>query len=318
MIRESRFPMHRAARMSESLKGAVRSAVLRLLRPLARMLLQAGIGVGEFTSLAKIAYVHAAVAQGKRGGGEPQRPNVARISVETGLTRPDVDAVLSSDGQAPLVGERGWQRAERVLSGWWNDPDFQTEEGLPAILPLKGARRSFLALCDRYSGERNYSGRILEALLRVRAVKQHRDGRVQALSRTYATVRWNPDGIEALGVHLSEHCASLLHNLEHPSRPLLLRRVVNTRLNPRFAPMLIRDMEQQATSFANSVDDALNDRQYTVTDKDPDAGPMQLGLAVYVFEEPPGSESPGDRAPSRAGPSAGRSRRKRTKGSRRA
>jgi hypothetical protein len=279
------------------------------------VLLQAGIGVGEFTSLAKIAYVRAAVAQGREAHGEQKRPNVSRISVETGLTRVDVDAILAADGEAPLAGERGWQRAERVLSGWWNDADFQTEDGLPAILPLKGARKSFLALCDRYSGERNYSGRILDALLRVRAVKRREDGRVQALSRTYATVRWNSDGIEALGVHLSEHCATLLHNLEHPSRPRLLRRVVNTRLNPRFAPMLIRDMEQQATSFANSVDDALNDRQYTVTDKGRDVEPMQLGLAVYVFEESPDLEGSGDNTPPRAGPSARRSRRRRAKGS---
>lgn len=295
--------------MGESLKGAVRSAVLRLMQPLARMLLRAGIGVGEFTALAKVAYVHAAVEQGKLEGNELHRPNVSRISVETGLTRQDVDAILAREGEVPQTGERGWQRAERVLAGWWNDREFQTEEGLPAVLPLKGTRKSFHALCDRYSGEKNYSARILDALLRVRAVRQLQGGRVEALSRTYATVRWNPDGIEALGVHLSEHCATLLHNLEHPSRPLLLRRVVNTRLNPQFAPLLIRDMEQQATSFAESVDDALNDRQYTVTDKNCDAQSMQLGLAVYLFEEPPETSSglPPDVSTTR------RSRRKRAK-----
>jgi hypothetical protein len=215
---------------------------------------------------------------------------------------------VSAVGSAPSACSRGW----------WNDADFQTQDGLPAILPLKGARKSFLALCDRYSGERNYSGRILDALLRVHAVKRLRDGRVQALSRTYATVRWNPDGIEALGVHLSEHCATLVHNLEHPSRPRLLRRVVNARLNPLYAPMLIRDMEQQASSFANSVDDALNDRQYTVTERARDVEPMQLGLAVYVFEEPPGTGSPGEGPPTRASPTQERSRRTRAKGSARA
>jgi len=301
--------------MSGSPKEAVRNAVLRLLMPLARVMLRAGIGVGEFTSLAKIAYVRASVAQGREAHGEHARPNVSRISVETGLTRVDVDAILASDGEVPAAGERGWQRAERVLSGWWNDAEFQTEDGLPAVLPLKGARKSFVALCDRYSGEQNSSGRILESLLRVRAVKKREDGRVQALSRTYATVRWNPEGIEALGVHLSEHCATLAHNLEHPSRPRLLRRVVNARLNPRFAPMLIRDMEQQATSFANSVDDALNDRQYTVTDKDRETQPMQLGLAVYVFEESPEAEESGEHIPPRDDPSSRRVRRTRAKGS---
>lgn len=299
--------------MSESLKGAVRTAVLRLLHPLARVLLQAGIGVGEFTSLAKVAYVQAAVTQGKGAHGE-LRPNVSRISVETGLTRQDVDAILASDGEAPVTGERGWQRAERVLSGWWNDTDFQTEDGRPAILPLKGARKSFLALCNRYSGEKSSSARILDALLRVRAVKQVPDGRVQALSRTYATVRWNADGIETLGVHLSEHCATLLHNLERPSQPRLLRRIVNTRLNPLHARVLRPFIEQQTTSFTNSIEDALNDRQYTVTDKVPGVEPMKLGVAVYVFEDPPDSEGPGDSTPLRAGPSASRSRRKRAKG----
>lgn len=301
--------------MSGSPKEAVRSAVLRLLLPLARVMLRAGIGVGEFTSLAKIAYVRAAVAQGREAHGEHQRPNVSRISVETGLTRVDVDAILSSDGEAPMAAERGWQRAERVLSGWWNDSEFQTEDGRPAVLPVKGARKSFVALCDRYSGEPNSSGRILDALLRVRAVKRRDDGRVQALSRTYATVRWDPDGIEALGVHLSEHCATLAHNLEQPSRPRLLRRVINTRLNPRFAPMLIRDIEQQATSFVNAVDDALNDRQYTVTDKERDVEPMQLGLAVYVFEQPSDGDSSDGRSPPTGGRSARRAGRKRAKDS---
>lgn len=275
--------------------------------------MQAGIGVGELTSLAKVAYVRAAVEQGKALAGESKRPNVSRISVVTGLTRVEVDAILATDGAEVLANERGWQRAERVLSGWWNDADFQTADGLPAILPLRGKRKSFAALCDRYSGESGSSGRILDALLRVRAIKQLSDERIQALSRTYATVRWDAAGIEALGVQLSEHCATLLHNLEHPSRPHFLRRVVNTRLNPRHAPMLIRDMEQQANSFANSVDDALNDRQYTVTDKSPAAESMQLGLAVYVFEEPPGSQRTGDYPRNEAGPSTGGKRGRRGK-----
>jgi hypothetical protein len=293
--------------MSESLKGAVRAAILRLLNPLVRVLMQAGIGVGEFTSLAKVAYVRAAIAQGRESGGEHQRPNISRISVVTGLTRVEVTSILKRDGQAAPSGERGWQRAERVLSGWWNDPDFQNERGLPQVLPLKGARRSFSALCNRYSGE-SRSARILDELLRVRAIRQLADGRVQAISRTFATVRWNPDGIEALGVHLSEHCATLLHNLEHPSQPRLLRRVVNTSLNPRYAPLLIRDIEQQATSFADSVDDALNDRSYTLTGRARETEAMQLGLAIYVFEEPPGRAEP------EAGGAPGKPRRTRARG----
>src|SRR5437879_7105401 len=75
--------------MRESLKAAVRSAVLRLLDPLVKWLLEAGMGVGDLLPLVKIAYVRAAREQGRRSSGELKRPNASRISVVTGLTRAD-------------------------------------------------------------------------------------------------------------------------------------------------------------------------------------------------------------------------------------
>jgi hypothetical protein len=270
--------------MSESLKSAVRLAVLRLLDPLVKWLLEAGVGVGDLVSLIKLAYVRAARDQGRASGGESNRPNASRISVVTGLTRSEVANILAADSAEP-GHDRGRQRAERVLSGWWNDPAFQEPTGEPAVLPLRGARRSFAALVERYSGERWRVATILEELLRVKAVRRLPDGRLQALSRTYATVRWDPDGVVAFGEHLGEYCATLLHNLKFPARVRYVRRVVNARLDPRYVPMLTRDLEQQAESLADSSDDALNDPGKTVSGKDTDVA--SLGISVYVFETAP-------------------------------
>ena len=55
--------------MSGDVKSAVSAATLRLLRPLARFLLEARIGIGEFNALARLAYVQAAVQSGAAGGG---------------------------------------------------------------------------------------------------------------------------------------------------------------------------------------------------------------------------------------------------------
>ena len=49
--------------------------------------------------------------------------------------------------------DRGGQRAERVLQGWWKDPDFLDRNGDPLKLPLRGTRRSFAALVKRYAGD---------------------------------------------------------------------------------------------------------------------------------------------------------------------
>jgi hypothetical protein len=268
--------------MTEPLKSAIRAAVLRLLDPLVKWLLEAGIGVADFLPLVKIAYVRAASEQGSVSGAEPERPNVSRIAVITGMTRVEVAAILES-GAAERPHDRGRQRAERVLSGWWNDSNFHDDLGRPAILPVHGGRRSFAALVERYSGARALVAAIRDELLRVKAIKRLADGRLQALSRTYATVRWDPDGVAAVGEQLHELCATLTHNLKFPARPLYVRRVLNAQLDPRYVPMLTRDIEQHAKVLADSFDDALNDPKATLPGNPRETGAMSLGVALYVF-----------------------------------
>jgi hypothetical protein len=280
--------------MTEPLKAAIQAAVLRLLDPLVRWLLEAGMGVGDLLTLTKIAYVRAARDQGLELGAE-QRPNASRIAVVTGLTRVEVASILAS-GAADRPHDRGRQRAERVLSGWWNDSEFQDSSGKPAVLSVRGTRRSFAALVQRYSGERWRVATILDELLRVKAVRRLDNGRLEALSRTYATVRWDPDGVTAFGEQLNEHCATLLHNLKFPARPRYVRRVLNAQLDPRYVPMLVRDLEQQADALADSVDDALNDPKQTLPGKSDVTGANSVGLALYVFESSPATEKLGEAA----------------------
>lgn len=268
--------------MTEPLKSAIRAAVLRLLDPLVKWLLEAGIGVADFLPLVKIAYVRAASERGRASGAEPERPNVSRIAVITGLTRVEVASILES-GAAERPHDHGRQRAERVLSGWWNDSNFHDELGNPAILPVHGGRRSFAALVERYSGARALVAAIRDELLRVKAIKRLSDGRLQALSRTYATVRWDTDGVIAVGEQLNELCATLTHNLQFPARPWYVRRVLNAQLDPRYVPMLTRDIEQHAKVLADSFDDALNDPKATLPGNPRETGAVSLGVALYVF-----------------------------------
>ena len=271
--------------MSDALKHAVRTALLRLLEPLVRLMLDAGVGVGEFVTLLKVAYVKAAAHESRAVIGRV-RPNISRIAVVSGLTRVEVAAILArGEAQSPS-SERGRQRAERVLSGWWADPEFLTAQGEPEVLRLKGARRSFAALCDRYSGEQR-TAPILDALLRVGAVRQLPDGRLQALSRTCVQVRWDPAGVEAVGEQLRDHCTTLLENLRHPTRARFARQVVNAHLDLRHAPMVIGEIERSLQARTDALHETLNDPAHTA----PAGAPaMRLGVGVYVFEESPPEE----------------------------
>lgn len=271
--------------MSDALKRAVRTALLRLLEPLVRLMIDAGVGVGEFVTLLKVAYVNAAAQESRAVTGRV-RPNISRIAVVSGLTRVEVAAILArGEAQSP-PSERGRQRAERVLSGWWTDPEFLTAQGEPEVLRLKGARRSFAALCDRYSGEQR-TAPVLDELLRVGAVRQLPDGRLQASSRTCAQVRWDPAGVEAVGEQLRDHCTTLLENLRHPTRARFARQVVNAHLDLRHAPMVIREIERSLQARTDALQETLNDPAHTA----PAGAPaLRLGVGVYVFEEAPAEE----------------------------
>jgi len=310
--------------MSASLKSAILAMLARVLDPLARMMLEAGIGIGEFVTVAKSAYVRAAREEGRRAGGEIKRPNISRIAVVTGLTRLEVASILAAGEAGPVAPDRGRQRAERVLAGWWNDPDFHDESGEPAVLPLRGARRSFQALVRLYSGERWRSVTILDELLRVKAVRQLPDGHLKALSRSYATVRWDPEGIASVGEQLAEHCETLLHNLKDPGHPRFVGRIVNSRVDPRYVPVLLRDLRESAEVFLTTEDSSLNYVGHTLNKEGGAAAagsPMRLGVTLYIFEEDDEEASEGEAeekesAPDRRAPGVRAKARRRRRTSR--
>jgi hypothetical protein len=276
--------------MSESLKAAVMRAVLRLLDPLVRLLLEAGIGVGEFHQLAKTAYTRAA-----RDAVPETQPNFSRIAVLTGIPRGEVAEILRRPEEAPPAPERGVQRAERVLQGWWTDSDFCDSDGEPSKLPLRGARRSFAGLVKRYAGDPRVAT-LLKELLRVNAVRRLPDGRLEVLSRSFVTARWDSTGIEMVGERVRDLLDTLVHNLKHPSRPRYARFIVKADVDPRYVPLLLRDVTQQAEVLADAVQDALHDPHRIVRPSRVAQDAHRLSIGIFVMEEPtlipPSPDSP--------------------------
>ena len=292
--------------MSQDIQSAVRTATLELLRPLARFLLEARIGIGELNALARRAYVQAAVQNGAAAG--TYRVNVSRIAAATGLTRVEVAALLAEERGAPPREHRGRVRAERVLWGWWNDPAFQDAHGGPQRLKRKGSGPSFAVLVKRYSGDTHNAAAILEELLRSQAVREREDGSLEARSRTCANVSWDSEGIAALGEELAEHFETLLHNLKNPDRPRFARRVVCRYLDAYAARVVIPEITEQAEIFLEGAQDSLDHPKYTAGGKGAAARGLKVAVAVQVFEEP------GAKAAARRRETPARGRRRRAPG----
>ncbi len=277
--------------MSETVKAAVLRAVLRLLEPLVRLLLEAGVGVGEFSQLAKIAYTRAA-----RDAAPEARPNISRIAILTGIPRSEVAEILRRPEEYRTDPERGVQRAERVLQGWWKDADFCDSNGEPLKLPLRGPRRSFAALVKRYAGDPRVRT-LLKELLRVKAVRRLPDRHVEVLSRTFVTARWDNTGIEIVGERVRDLLDTLVYNLKHPSRPRYARFVVNAQVDPRYVPLLLRDISQQSEVLADSFQDALNDPDRIVRPARSAQDAHRISIGIFVAEEPTLVEPPSASAP---------------------
>lgn len=131
-------------------------------------MLTGGVGIDQFVSAAKQAYVKAAIAEVFPVNS---RINISRLSVATGLTRKEVSFLLHKvkgrrSDQVPRAKE---QRAIRVLRGWFGDPRFHGHSGQPAQLPLRGGGRAFAHLVKLYGGDVTPIS-VLRELQRIKAV----------------------------------------------------------------------------------------------------------------------------------------------------
>ena len=90
------------------------AALLKLLRPLIRLLLQNGVPFGTFSDLIKWVYVD--VAQ-KEFGIPGRKQSNSRISIITGLSRKEVHRLKNIEGPHETENVQSYNRAARVVSG---------------------------------------------------------------------------------------------------------------------------------------------------------------------------------------------------------
>ena len=113
---------------------AIYAAILRVLRPLIRLLLRHGVPFGTFSDLAKRVYVEVALEE----FGIPGRKQThSRVSILTGLSRKEVLRVTRLDRPDDAETSDRYNRAARVIGGWVRDDRYGDGSGNPAKLPLE-------------------------------------------------------------------------------------------------------------------------------------------------------------------------------------
>ena len=137
--------------MKDQARSAAVHAALAMLRPVVRLLLGHGVGWKEFAELGKRAYVQVA---GREYGIAGRPTNASRVAILSGLSRREVkkqrDLLAAPDPVEDAASSGG--HATRLLSGWFQDPDF-SRSGRPMALARVGDVASFAELHRRYCGD---------------------------------------------------------------------------------------------------------------------------------------------------------------------
>ena len=164
------------------LKANLLAAARHMMVPIARLLVRNGVGFGDFVEAARYAYVEGGKAILKERG---LAATSARLSVQTGLTRKDIERAMGDPMRFAILPSREWNAAIQVLHAWHTKPPFVL---VPVGMPLEleydapDRKQTFVALVRSTVPDVDPAA-ILEFLSEAHVVEQDEHGRSRPVTR---------------------------------------------------------------------------------------------------------------------------------------
>ena len=209
------------ANAADSERRALHSAVMRLLRPLVRILLRHGVPFNTFAEIARWVYVE---VTDKDFAIEGRKQTDSRVSVITGLTRKDVARIKKLEKPEDEASALSYNRAARVVSAWAREYPMEGTASGVAPLPLEG-RRSLSELIHRHSGDMPVRA-VVDELLRVGAIRLRDEGTAELLHRHYLPPQGERRKLVYLGDDVADLIATIGHNLQAKASDTMFQRKV--------------------------------------------------------------------------------------------
>jgi hypothetical protein len=258
------------------------AAVLRLLRPLARILLRNGVSFNTFSDLAKWTYIDIAA---KEFGIEGRKQSTSRVSVITGLSRREVMRVRKLPRPDVTASTERHNRAARVIAAWRRESDFLDTEGNPALLPMEGPGATFSELVKRFSG--NVPPRaILDELIHVGAAKRREDGKIGLLTRAYIPRNIDAHKLNILGTDVQHLISTIDHNLNpDTTEPIFQRKVSYDNLPDDVLPKFRKRFNKKSQTLLENADHWLAQHDRDINPEVKGVGRNRTGFGIFFFEQ---------------------------------
>jgi len=269
--------------MNNDLKRTLHAAVLRLLRPLVRLLLHHSVPFETFADLARWVYVDVAE---KDFALQNKKQTASRISVITGLNRKQVARLQEMTVEDNTGAIESFNRAEKVVTAWRHEYPKADSPSRAAPLALEG-ERSFATLVKRYSGDMTARA-VLDELLRVGVVRKLDNGEIELISK--GTIVPDAENRQVLlanfGQDAADFIASVSHNVLASAEHKLFQRRAWSDNIPVEALAVSRDLARQHGQAAlENFADQLSRFDRDVTPNSEGTGRARVVLGIYYFEE---------------------------------
>ena len=261
-------------------KQTILAAFRLIFRPIAKILLRAGITWKELAEVCKATLVE--VASDEFGiKGRPT--NVSRVAILTGFTRKEVARLRNLLASEDVSTVERMNHATRVLTGWYTDADFVDADGAPRALDVDGEQGSFVALCRRFASDVPATT-MLKELRHVGAVTDNGDGRLVAQTRYFMPQQLDPERVMSSGSVMEDLGNTVAWNLyrEDEDAPRFERRAHNIRMPETARPEFQAFLEDEGQLFLERVDEWLT--AHEIDESSAEKG-IRLGLGAYWIEQ---------------------------------
>jgi len=268
--------------METKTKNAMFAAIVKLLRPLIKILLRNSISFGAFSELAKWVYVDVANKEFQITG---KKQTDSRVSIITGLSRKEVRRLKHLEQFSDDEAIDQYNRAARVIAGWVKDHLFTDNNGQPKNLLFDNGKISFSKLVKKYSGDVPPRA-VLDELMEVSAIQMLKDGKIRLLARAYLPSGDKKSMLAILGTDVSHLIKTIDHNISNSNNTRFFQRKVSYDNIPIEASERFRGISaDEAQKLLETMDHWLAKHDRDVTPSVKGSGRKNVGLSIYYFEE---------------------------------
>ena len=246
----------------------------RLLRPLVRLFVRAGITFPALCDLLRELYVNVAEHDFALAG---KSQTDSRVSLLTGIHRKEV-ARLRGAGAPVSAVPAALSRTSRILARWLSSPEFTDDDGRPLPLPRVGAV-SFEALVASVTRDLRPRAVLDEWLDRGLATVDAED-RIALAQAANVPASGSEQQLYYFGRNLHDHVAAAVANVLGEEHRFLERAVHYDNLSEAAA----RSLEARAKELAMEALLVANREAGGVCETD-GGGPWRWNFGVYIYRE---------------------------------